>query len=128
MTASRSLTLDQHRAATLLGRGWQAKDAAREVGVHPVTVSRWNQRPEFRALVTQAREAHLAEMPTARATLEAALTATSRSGVPDWQVRVAAARALLARSGAADTSVERTRETVIYEERLEESERGADAG
>ena len=69
--------------------------AAEEVGVVPKTVRRWSERGDFAELVRQRRESLLDATPTAKATLEAALSATTSSGAPDWKIRVAAAQTLM---------------------------------
>jgi hypothetical protein len=60
------------------------------------------------------REERLAEYPTARAALEAALHATTPRGLPDWSIRVQAARALLGHEPRGGDAVEKVRETRIY--------------
>lgn len=109
------LTPDQLRAAALIGRGWQYKDAAAEVGVHAETVSRWTKREDFQEAVKQARADNLAEQPEAVAVLEAALSATKPDGSPDWRIRVDAARTLVGRKGTGGGAAPaKTRETIIY--------------
>jgi hypothetical protein len=120
------LTPRQQRAAALVGGGWQQKAAAREIGVSERTVTRWGERADFRALVRQHRDAVLDEQPTARSTLEAALTATTRSGAPDWRTRVAAARALAGAEEPAPEEAGPVRETIIHTEALEDGD--GDAG
>jgi hypothetical protein len=89
------LTPNQHRAADLLGRNWSAKDVAFEVGVSEKTIQRWKERDDFAAIVKERRDALLSRIPNAKATLEAALSATKADGSPDWQVRVKAAQLLM---------------------------------
>lgn len=89
----------QHRAAAMLGRGIPQGDAAGEVGVSRRTISDWLKREDFRELVEAGRTAALDAQPTARATLEGALTALRPNGEPDWPTRVAAARALVQADG-----------------------------
>jgi hypothetical protein len=105
------MTPQHHQAAALLGQGWKRDAVAAEVGVHPVSISRWGDHAPFKEAVENARRAHLAANPTAAATLEAALAATRANGTPDWQTRVAAARALLGRNarGAPGDVVRQTR-------------------
>jgi hypothetical protein len=110
------LTPHQHQAAALIGRGAQKKDVAEEVGVSANTVSSWLKREDFRALAQERREAVLDENPTARATLEAALTATRTDGSPDFKVRVAAARALIAVDGPGEKPPKVPRETEFFDE------------
>ena len=117
--ATRPLTLRQQRAAALIGRGRSHRDSATEVGVEPRTITRWAGRDDFRALVRQHREATVAEVPSAKATLEAALTATAASGAPDWKVRVSAARALVGLDGPGEAEA---RETTIYTEHLDRAD------
>ena len=109
----RPLSPRQHRAAHLLGQGWQQRQVAAEVGVTPKTVQRWRARRDFDGVFRQRREAALEAAPTAKATLEAALSATNGKGEPDWRVRVGAAQTLLLKSGPIDGPGE-TRETRIY--------------
>lgn len=119
------LTLDQQRAAALVGAGRRHRDVALELGVADRTVSRWAARPDFRELTRKHREAALAARPTAKATLEAALVAVTPSGAPDWRTRVAAARALTgldnSHTAPKDAPV---RETVIYKEALDDGDAG----
>ena len=97
--AQNPLTPAQHRAAELIGQGWLKKRAAAEVGVSPKAVQRWLKRDDFRILIANSRERVLKAYPTAQDTLEAALTATTREGAPDWRTRVSAARALIGADG-----------------------------
>jgi hypothetical protein len=108
------MTPQHHQAAALLGQGWKRDAVAAEVGVHPVSVSRWRDDPDFEAAVENARRAHLAENPTAAATLEAALSATRANGTPDWPTRVAAARALLGAKAASGSPAEVVRQTRVF--------------
>jgi hypothetical protein len=121
---SRPLTPHQRQAAALIGRGFQKRVAAREVGVHSRTISNWMRRDDFRALIAQTREAAVAEVPTAQVTLEAALTATTSSGAPDWRTRVSAARALIGADGPAVS--EPPRETIIHTGNLDDGDGDAD--
>lgn len=109
----------QHRAADLLGRGWTNEEVGAEVGVHTRTISRWKDHPDFEKAVRRAREAQLEEYPTARAALEAALHATTPRGLPDWNIRVQAARALLGHEPRGETAEGKVRETRIYVENLD---------
>jgi hypothetical protein len=98
------LTPQQHRAADLLGRNWTSADTAVEVGVSEKTI------------------------PNAKATLEAALSATTAKGEPDWAIRVKAAQLLMTTadpSGPPDPADD-TRPTFIYV-RPDEGEGDADA-
>lgn len=119
MPGERPLTVDQQRAAALIGQGWMKKRVAAEVGVVPRTVSKWVTREDFQRLVEQARASVVAEVPTAEATLRAALAATTSSGAPDWKTRVSAARALIGVDGPAEPASERDIE--IFFENLEAS-------
>jgi hypothetical protein len=85
----------QRRAASRLGSGALHKDVAEEVGVSPKAIQRWLARDDFRQLVRRSREAEVPDVPTAEAVLLAAMSATRPDGCPDWQSRIAAARALL---------------------------------
>jgi|SRR5215211_5865292 len=84
-----------HRAAELLGSGRSRVSVAAELGIDPATISRWRRDADFRQLEQAARERHLDAHPSAHQTLEAALSATDARGLPKWETRVAAARALL---------------------------------
>lgn len=114
---TRSLSTDQQRAASLIGAGHSRKDVGREVGVTTRTLGRWNDRADFRVLVQRQREAAVDKVPTAKATLEAALNATTASGAPDWRTRVSAARALVGLDGPGEGTA---RETTIYVENLDD--------
>ena len=50
-----SLTPSQIRAAELLTMGKISKDVAKIVGVTPETISKWKQKPAFRALCQEMR-------------------------------------------------------------------------
>lgn len=89
------LTPQQHRAVDLLARNWTAAKVADEVGVSEKTINRWKAKDEFAERLRQRREALLDQLPTAKATLEAALNATDKDGHPNWPVRVKAAQLLL---------------------------------
>ena len=89
------LTPQQHRAVDLLARNWTAAKVGEEVGVSEKTIQRWKQREDFADLLRERRDALLNELPTAKATLEAALNATDADGNPNWPVRVKAAQLLL---------------------------------
>lgn len=108
------LTPDQHRAADLLGRNWTGKDVATEIGVSEKTVQRWKQKPEFQAVVKERRDAVLAELPNAKSVLESALNATRKDGSPDWQIRVAAAKALMTTVSPAPPPPDAQPRTIIY--------------
>jgi transposase-like protein len=84
----------QLKAARLLGRGRTVAAAAAEVGVSAPTITRWKRLDEFKLAVQRARAEQLSD-PTVRATLEAALVATKRNGVPDWHARLTACRLLM---------------------------------
>jgi hypothetical protein len=116
--AASALTPRQLRAAALIGQGQQQREAASEVGVHRGTVKRWMGRKDFREAMDRARAALLDRNPAPQATLEAALTATKASGVPDWQVRVSAAKTLLGREPEGDTAADQVRETTIHLDRI----------
>ncbi len=94
MARARPLTPDQQRAAQLIGRGFRHRTVAAEVGVSSKSIQRWLRRPDFAKLVEQGRRGALDAEPTAKATLEAALTATTKNGQPDWAIRVKAASLL----------------------------------
>ena len=97
---TRPLSPTQIRAAGLLIRGWTGVKTARELGVRPETVSRWQSRPEFRAEMRRALE--LAQAGDTRKRVEAltgpaldvlaSVLASQRAGV---ELRVQAAAALL---------------------------------
>jgi len=89
------LTPNQHRAADLLGRNWTIKKVAAEVGKSEKQIGRWKERDDFAALVKEKRDALLSKIPSAKATLESALYATTPKGEPDWPVRVKAAQLLM---------------------------------
>ncbi|HEX3733785.1 MAG TPA: hypothetical protein VHU86_01400 [Solirubrobacterales bacterium] len=99
MAEPKPLQPRQCQAAALLGRGASQGDAAEEVSVSRRTVSEWLKRDDFRELVEAGRSAALDAQPTARATLEGALTALRPNGEADWPTRVAAARALVQADG-----------------------------
>jgi hypothetical protein len=125
------LSPQQVRAADLLGRNWTIKDVALEIGVSEKTLGpeRWGGRADFAALVRERRAALLDQIPTAKATLEAALSATTKSGEPDWPIRVKAAQLLMTTAdpgGAPDPDDERP--TFVYMPPDEEDASGADAG
>ena len=113
------LTPKQQKAADLIGQGWKQKLVASELGVSSKTVQRWNQRDDFRALVSRRKQSVASDNPTARATLEEALAATKSDGTPDWRTRVSAARALVGADGPVDGDGPR-RETVIHADALED--------
>lgn len=110
------LTPDQLRAAALIGQGWQHKQVAEELGVHPETISRWaREREDFQEVVRQARADTLAEQPEAVKVLEQALSATKPDGSPDWRIRVDAARTLVGRKGTGGgVAPAKVRERRIY--------------
>ena len=119
------LTPKQQRAADLLGRGWTKSRTAREVGTSGTSIRRWLRRDDFRALVERRRESVVSENPTARDTLEEALTATNSRGEPDWKVRVAAARALFGADSASGSDDDApARETVIHVHNLDSEDEG----
>ena len=107
------LTPDQHRAAALIGEGWDHEHVAEEVSCSARTVARWGARTDFKALVKKRREELLDAAPSARSTLESALSATNTRGKPMWGVRVRAAE-LLMKGGADGPAGDSVRETVIY--------------
>jgi Helix-turn-helix of insertion element transposase len=110
------LTPEQHRAADLLGRNWSVKDVATEVDASERTVSRWkNEDDDFKAAMKASRDQLLSTVPNAKATLEAALSATTAKGEPDWAIRVKAAQLLMttADPSQADPGDERP-QTFIY--------------
>jgi hypothetical protein len=108
------LTAQQHRAADLIGRNWSAKDVAFEVGVSEKTVQRWKQREDFVAFAKERRDALLAEVPGAKATLEAALNATTAKGEPDWPIRVKAAQLLMTTADPGGPPLPEDRPTFLY--------------
>ncbi len=109
------LTPNQHRAADLLGRNWSAADVASECGVSEKTIQRWRQREDFAAIVKEKRDALLSRIPNAKATLEAALSATTAKGEPDWPIRVKAAQLLMTTADpAGPPPPEDDRPTLIY--------------
>jgi hypothetical protein len=113
---STPLTPAQHRAADLLGRNWTAERVAAEIEVSAKTIQRWKQRGDFAAIVKERRDALLSTIPNAKATLEAALSATTAKGEPDWAIRVKAAQLLMTTadpSGPPDPADD-TRPTFIY--------------
>lgn len=106
----------------MIGAGCTRVEVARETGVTTRTLGRWCERDDFRSLVARHRQVVLDDAPTAKATLEAALNATTGSGAPDWRVRVTAARALVGLDGPVQGDV---RETTIYVDNLSD-DAGAD--
>lgn len=119
------LTPKQQRAADLLGQGFAKSRVGREVGTSGTSIRRWLKRDDFQALVNRRRESVVSANPTARDTLEAALTATTSRGEPDWKVRVAAARALFGADGrGTGDDDEQVRETVIHSHNLDGEDRG----
>jgi hypothetical protein len=108
------LTPEQHRAADLIGRNWPLKDVAGEIDVSERTLSRWKGDPAFAAAVKECRDKLLGEMPNAKATLEAALSATNAKGDPDWSTRVKAAQLLLTSAGAVPPPNPDERPTIIF--------------
>lgn len=115
MAEPKPLTPEQRRAAALLAAGAQDKSAAEELGVAPKTIQRWRERDDFRALVRKQREGLMPETPTAEAVLTAALSATRKDGHPDWQNRIAAARAILSTEIASpEARAQAERVTEIY--------------
>jgi preprotein translocase subunit SecD len=124
------LTPQHHRAIDLLARNWTIEKTAEEIGVSEKTIQRWKGRDDFAELLRQRREVLLNELPTARATLEAALNATDKDGNPDWSVRVKAASLLLR---TADPEGDRESgdgpHTIIYMQPPEDQEKShADEG
>jgi hypothetical protein len=120
------LTPKQQKAADLLGRGWSKKLTAAEVGTTPTSIRRWLKREDFKKLVTRRRESVVSENPTARDTLEEALTATKADGTPDFKIRVSAARALIGADGRAVPDPDKqVRETVIHRDALDPDEEEA---
>ena len=95
MTDPRPLTTDQRRAAVLMAQGRMQSEIAEEIGCVERTIGRWSSREDFRAIVREHREALVPGTASATATLESALSATKSNGEPDWQNRVAAAKAIL---------------------------------
>jgi hypothetical protein len=90
---------------------------AAELGVDRATISRWRRDPAFKEREQRARDEAIDAKPGVRATLEAALTATTPSGAPDWGVRVQAARTLLGTPPEALDEPKVIR-TTIYVDRL----------
>jgi hypothetical protein len=119
--ARHPLTPKQQKAADLLGQGWKQKLVASEVGVSTTSIRRWLKREDFRALVTRRAESVLSSAPTARVTLEEALTATKADGTPDYKIRVSAARALIGADGRAPDPGP-ARETLIHSDALDPEE------
>lgn len=129
MPEQRALTPNQRRAAALLASGTQDKVAAHELGVVPKSIQRWKQRDDFRALVRKQREGLMPETPTAEAVLVSALSATKPSGDPDWQNRIAAARAILAAEIASPEARQAAeRVTTVYLPDPSEDEEDEDVG
>src|SRR5262245_23141398 len=117
-----ALTSKMQQAAALIGQGRYQYEVAADVGVHKGTVKRWMKREDFWAAVEKSRKALLADNPGPQATLESALTASRRDGIPDWPVRVQAARALLGREPAGESPAEKVDQarTTIFRDRLAE--------
>ena len=113
------LTPKQQKAADLLGRGWTKSRVAREIGTSGTSIRRWLKRSDFLALIEHRRESVISKNPTAKDTLEEALTATNSRGEPDWKVRVSAARALVGADRGPLPEAE-VRETVIHAHHLDE--------
>jgi transcriptional regulator with XRE-family HTH domain len=116
----RPLTPQQQRAAALIGRGRSQQEVADEVGVTRRTVTNWTRREDFESLAQRERDDALDEAPTARATLEAALTATTPSGAADWRVRVSAARALVGADGPGKAPGDEPRGITFNDDALDE--------
>jgi len=119
-TTPKPLTPQQVRAADLLGRNWTGERVAAEVGVSAKTIQRWGKRADFAAQVKERRDALLAEMPNAKATLESGLSATKSNGDPDWQIRIKAAQLLMTTAdpnGPPDPDEDRP--TFIYRDGLD---------
>ena len=114
---------EQRRAAILIGRGHSYEEAARGVGCTKRSIVRWMHRDDMRVAVAEAREGVLDSIPTARAVLEEALSATHPSGAPDWPSRIRAA-AMLMKEGPPSDQPEPPRETRIYVEKDEDEDDG----
>jgi hypothetical protein len=110
---NRGLTPEQRRAAAMLAAGKTRDDVSAELGVAPKTISRWNGRDDFRSVVRKTREGLLPETPTAEAVLTAALVATRTNGEPDWQARIAAAKALLSTPVATPEGEAAARQAIV---------------
>lgn len=90
-------TLDerQRHAAELLGQGRTRAETATTLEVDPATVSRWKRIPEFIDLVRAVRHDLLDENPDVRRVLNEGLSATTKTGEPNWHARLQAAKLLL---------------------------------
>jgi hypothetical protein len=96
MTPNRApLKPHHHLAAQLLGEGRTQEEAAQAVEKSKTALRNWLKRDDFAALVKAEREKRLDEQPSARATLEQALTAVTRDGQPAWAMRIEAAKVLM---------------------------------
>jgi hypothetical protein len=104
--AEEPLTPTQRIAASRLAAGEEQQAIAASIGVHANTIARWKQREDFRDLVRRNREGLMPETPTAEAVLTAALSATRPDGSPDWQNRIAAAKAILSTPVTSDEAQE----------------------
>jgi transcriptional regulator with XRE-family HTH domain len=124
---SEGLTPQHHRAVDLLARNWTAEKVADEIGVSEKTIQRWKQKEDFAELLRKRREALLNELPTAKATLEAALNATDEDGHPNWAIRVKAAQLLLQTADPeGDREGGEPSPTIIYMQPPEDSHADAD--
>jgi hypothetical protein len=96
------VTEQQQQAARLLGMGRSRNDTAKEIGVNPSSISRWQHDEEFRDAVVRAKMATAADHGRVMAVLTGALSASKPDGSPDWRTRVAAAREIRAWMGVKD--------------------------
>lgn len=120
------LTPDQRRAAAQLAAGEQMKEIAATLDVTTRTISRWQERDDFRSLVRRLREQMMPETPTAEGTLVAALNATRPDGRPSWSDRIAAAKAILSTPVSGEGAVEAAKRVErIYVGEGEEADVGA---
>ena len=94
-----ALTSPQERAARLLGQGSTRREVARELDIHPATLSRWRHVPEFQRAEKLAKSSPQSDDERGRALQLAALDAVDKDGQAAWTVRLAAARELRSKGG-----------------------------
>lgn len=101
-----NLSHQHFRAIELLLSGVSVPEAANQLGLHPNTIRRWLQNPEFRAQLEDSRQAAIEavnELVQARLRDEAPRSletiTTLRDGARRESVRLAAAQDLLDRAG-----------------------------
>lgn len=126
--ASKPLTARQRQVAQLCGNGSSQTAAAKSVGVSRRSVCAWATREDFQAVVKQARNNLLDTQPNARSVLEAALTATDKSGHPLWRDRINAARALTGLGGGGKPPEPAAQEIVFHPDLVDDDSPGCGVG